>query len=250
MKKLRLNQTGFTTIEMIVVLPIVSFIAVGMTLFMINSFEHIQSESKITELRFNAQITLFNMEDELLFATGYGASETNDLNDPYEPTDGWSHNPSDSSLENLIILETSLTGPRRDPDRDFVYKPSGSYGCSYPQSIALDNVIYFTEPNDNGFNTLYRRVLTPQYSTCGDNYRGQTCPAQYVGISPCENADARLSENVIDFQIDYYDEDNNLIVNDSNPGDAEKVTVTLTLGDRVFGRDVESTASLTYKKIN
>src|SRR5690606_14884233 len=149
-----------------------------------------------------------------LFATDFATGKTSNLTDNNAPTGGWTYNTSPT--DTLIVYETALTADRRDPDRDFVYQKSGS--CSSSYNIAINNLMYFTMPNSNdAYRTLYRRTLTPQYTTCGVNYKQQTCPVGNIA-SPCAGADSLLSDKVVDFQLEYYGEDNVLL---SSPTDAE-----------------------------
>jgi len=240
----RLTQKGFTIIEMVVVLPIVSIIAIGIITLVMNMFFQIMANNSRLNLLLEAQTVLLSLQDELLFTTNFGEGIMNNLGDAYAPTGGWTF---DTSPNTLIIYETTLTAPRRDPDREFVFNGS----CNGP--IAFDNVIYFTEQNDtNPYHTLYRRILTPQYSTCNSNYRVQTCPAIFVGTLPCESPDSVISDRVIDFNIEYYDSNNNLIdtASSGTPLDGEKITINLTLGDNLFGRNVNAESSITMRKVN
>jgi len=240
--KLKKNQ-GFTIVELVVTIPIISLVALGVVSLVITMFFQIMANNTRLTLLLESQTVLLSLEDEMLFTTNYGETIMSDLHDDYAPTGGWSFNANPNTL---IIYETSLTAPRRDPNRTFVFKNS----CD--GSIAFDNVIYFTEPNaDNSYSTLYRRILTPQYTTCNTNYRGQTCPADNV-TPPCIIEDSVISHQVKDFQIKYYDIDNNLIdtANGGSPLDAEKATVTLDLGDELFGRQVSASSNITMRKIN
>ena len=240
----KLTKKGFTIVELVIVVPIISVIAIGVITLVMNMFFQIMANNSRLNLLLEAQTVLLSLQDELLFTTNYGEVIMSDLSDVHEPAGGWTF---DTSPETLIVYETTLTAPRRDPDREFVYKNN----CS--GSIAFDNVIYFAEPNpDNDYYTLYRRILTPQYTTCNSNYRVQTCPTAFVGSDPCYSRDSVISDRLIDFEIDYYDQDNVLIDTDAGgtPLDAEKVTIHISLGDSLFGRDVKAESSLTMRKIN
>ncbi len=238
------RQKGFTIVEIVIVVPIVSIIAIGIITLVMNMFYQIMANNSRLNLLLESQTVLLSLQDELLFTTNYGEEIMSDLDDPYEPTGGWDF---DTSPETLIVYETSLTAPRRDPDREFVYKSN----CS--GSIAFDNVIYFTEPNPhNNYHTLYRRILTPQFTTCRTNYRDQTCPTAYVGTDPCYSPDSVISDRVVDFQVDFYDQNNDFIDTDAggSPLDAEKATISIELGDTLFGQEVSASSSITMRKIN
>jgi len=250
--KTNITNHGFTLIEIVVILPIVSFLMTVLVVLAQSTYFRILANNAETNLSLEGQVLLAQFEDELLFATDFGETKSSDLTDSYAPTGGWNAN---SNPETLIIYETSLTAPRRDPNRDFVYKRT--YNCNSSNAaynpIAIDNVIYFSKKNpDNPYYSLYRRVLTPHYNTCNTNYRGQTCPTANVGSGVCVKADTLLSDHLVNFEVDYYDEDNQL-VNTSGSGsplDGEKIKVTITLGNILYGESIESTSSFTMKKIN
>ena len=250
MIKLKKSNHGFTVIELIVILPIVAFIMTSLIVVAQTTFFRILSNNAEASLKLESQTALFSLQDELLFATDFGEVKTNDLNDPFQPSGGWRY---DTDPDTLIIYETSLNAPRREPDREFVYKQI--YNCSSPYNpIAVDNVIYFTKDNpDNDYKTLYRRVLTPQYNTCNNNYRDQSCPTEAnFGTGGCGVVDNKLSDKVVDFEVEYYDVDNNLVDVDGSgsPLEGEKIKVTLKLGNLVYGKDVEAQSNLTMRKIN
>ncbi len=247
------KQSGFTLIEILVMLPVVSFIITVLVVLAQRSYYTILANNAETNLNLEAQTILFPLQDELLFATDYAETKSSDLNDSFAPSGGWRF---DSNPQTLIVYETTLDKPRRDPNREFVYKRSyacGSYYSGY-NPIATDNIIYFMQANsDNDYYTLRRRILTPQYSTCGTNYRPQTCPSSAnFGTGGCQKVDTILSDHVVSFKIDYFDEDNFLIDtgNGGSPLEAEKLKIRLTLGNKILGKTVDATSTVTMRKIN
>ena len=241
-------QRGFTMVELLVVLPIVTLIIIIVFNYMFVSYSAMLQENAEANLRLEGEVMLFDLEDELLFTTDYAETKSSDLSDSYAPTGGWTYN---TNPDTLIIYETSLTAPRRDPNREFVYKNQYGCGSSY-NPIATNNLMYFTQQNTNNpYKTLYRRTLIPQYSVCGTNYKKQSCPAANVGTGNCQVADTKLSENIVDFRVEYYDEGNSLLTTPpSSPLSAEKVKLIDTLGKNLYGKDISVTTSITMKRIN
>lgn len=242
------SEKGFTIVELLVVLPI--YILVVMVTFssLLSRYGQLLKEAATANLRLEAETSLVVLEDELIFATDFGEVKSSDLTDAYAPTGGWTYN---TNPDTLIIYETALTAGRRDPDRDFVYK--NVYGCnSGSNPIAINNLVYFTKQNtNNSYKTLYKRSIVPTYSLCQTNYRKKSCPDD-VTVSGCTD-DGVVSRNVIDFNIEYFDEDNALINDESGSPDlsnAKKIKVTLTLGDRANGEDIVVTTSVTMKRLN
>lgn len=234
---------GFTIIEVIIVLPLVAILSLVISSTVFEQYGQLIQGSARARLRVEGETTLLSLEDELLFTTDYASIKSSDLTDANAPTGGWTSNTTPT--DTLIIYETALDSDRRDPDRDFIYKRTGS--CSTSNNIAINNLVYFTTQNSNDqYRTLYRRTIVPQYQTCGVNFKKQSCPATNIA-SPCNGADALLSTKVVDFQIEYFDE-NNIPVTD--PFSAELVKMTLTLGERVYGESVEVKSHISMKKIN
>ncbi len=237
------NKQGFTLLEILIALPLATILSLTVATTMFNQYGQLLQGSARARLRMEGEITLLSLEDELLFTTDFATSKSSDLSDANAPSGGWTYNTTPT--DTLIIYETALTADRRDPNREFVYKREGN--CSSSYNIAINNLIYFTQDNvyDN-YRTLYRRTLVPQYTTCGVNYKKQTCPVSAIS-APCTGIDAKLSEKVVDFQLDYFDE-NNVVV--TNPESAELVKMTLVLGERIYGEDIIVPTSITMKKVN
>ena len=156
---------------------------------------------------------------------------------------------------------------RRDEDRQIVRRQINNCTTSAitDNPVAINNVIYFVEDVPGSeYDRLYKRTVTPTFGTCsidlvtGDpcvpstatckgNAKETTCPSADVGTGNCTGADSLLSENVLDFQISYFEEDN---VETTFPSAADKIEVVLTLGDKVFGKQVQTEIRHTIRKIN
>lgn len=237
------KNSGFTLLEVLIVIPLASVLSIVLASTIFDQYGQLLQNSARARLRMEGEITLLSLEDELLFTTGYGITKSSDLSDSNAPTGGWTH--ATIPLESLIVYETALTADRRDPDREFVYKRQGS--CTSSFNIALNNLIYFTSKNPNdAYHTLYRRTLSPQYQTCGVNYKQQTCPAISIA-APCISADSSLSNKVVNFQVDYFDQ-NNVVTTD--PAQAELIKLHLTLGEKIYGKSIEVETTISMKKVN
>jgi prepilin-type N-terminal cleavage/methylation domain-containing protein len=241
--KISKSQKGFTIIEILIVLPLVAILSLVISSTVFDQYGQLLQGSARARLRVEGETTLLSLEDELLFTTNFASVKSNDLTDANAPVGGWTSNTTPT--DTLIIYETALDSDRRDPDREFIYKKSGA--CSSSYNIALNNLVYFTTQNTaDQYRTLYRRTIVPSYETCGVNFKNQTCPASSV-TSPCQGADALLSTKVVDFQLEYFDE-NNIAV--TNPFDAELIKLRLTLGEKIYGKNIQVTSTISMKKIN
>jgi hypothetical protein len=170
--------------------------------------------------------------------------------------------------QTLIISEVAIDSNRRDEDRDIVRKRINSC-VGQPintNPYAINNIIYFIdEQADSDYSRLVSRSVAPTYNkcsvdrdtgfacipasaTCLDNSRKTSCPAGTVATTPdCSKEDTVLSENIVDFRVRYFQEDN---IETSFPSSADQIEMVLVLGDRVFGREVEVEVSHRIRKIN
>jgi prepilin-type N-terminal cleavage/methylation domain-containing protein len=271
MKKLRLffmpkkgDQQGFSMVELLIALPLISIIMVTLLGSLFTQYTEILGESARSDLRVTGQRLLINLQDELLFTIAYGDQLDTNIADTYAPSGGWTYNTSPATL---IINEVALDSTRRDDDRHIVRRrlsPCESSAVT-ANPVALNNVIYFVnQAPDEAYGTLYRRTLTPTHGTCSidsttgnpctptttncrDIAKETTCPTINVGTGTCTSSDSVLTENVIDMQLTYFSEDN---VETPYPPAADKIEVSLTLGDKVYGQDVSVEVKHTIRKIN
>lgn len=259
------NQSGgFTLVEVLLVIPIATIMVVVLVGAIFTQYTASLAESARTELRASGQTILINLQDELLFTIAYGEGLETRLDDPNEPSGGWTYN---TDPQTLIISEIALDSTRRDENRHIVRQRVNNCETSSVTAnpLAINNVIYFVQddPNSN-YGTLYKRTIVPEYNicsrdtatgdpctpvsvTCRDNAKETTCPEALVGTDNCTAKDSALSEDVIDFVIRYFAEGN---VETSVPSSADKIEITLTLGKKVFGKDVSTEVKHTIRKIN
>jgi type II secretory pathway pseudopilin PulG len=258
------KEQGFTLVELIISLPLVTIIVVVLVSALFTQYTNTLAESARTSLRASGQTILINLQDELLFTIAYSEGLEARLNDPYEPTGGWTY---DTDPQTLIINEIAIDSTRRDEDRHIVRQRVNNCETSSVTAnpLAINNVFYFVEPNPNSpYSTLYKRTVVPDYNLCSiDAVTGDpctptttacrgiaketTCPEAFVGIGTCTSRDSPLTENVLDFQIKYFSEGN---VETAIPSAADKIEIELTLGDKVFGKEVKADVKHTIRKIN
>ncbi len=262
---LKKSQKGLTIIELLIAIPIATIILVVIMAAFFIQYTNVLAESSRTTLRTSGQALLINLQDELLFTIAYGETLETSLTDPHQPTGGWTND--SSPFETLIINEIALDSTRRDDNRNIIRQlinPCESSGVT-SNPVAINNVIYFVEkPTGENFGTLYKRTIVPTYdlcsidrdtgdpctpesTTCLGNAKATTCPEGQVGNNDCVAVDQALTENVVDFQITYFAKDN---VETAFPSAANKVEIDLTLGDKVYGKDVQAKIKHTIRKIN
>ncbi len=247
-----------------IALPIVSLILITLLGALFLQYTEVLAESSRSALRTDGQRLLINLQDELLFTIAWGEELDDNLTDPYGPTGGWTY---DTTPQTLIINEVALDSTRQDDTRNIVRRRFNNCETSPLTSnpVALNNIIYFIEKDPGDlYGRLVKRTLTPTYATCsidtstGDPCtpvtatcrtieRETSCPAANVGSGNCTRADSILSENVIDMEIAYFSEGN---AETSIPADADKIEVTLTMGDKIYGQTIETEVKHTIRKIN
>lgn len=262
--KNKYTQKGFTILEVLIVLPIATLITVVLVGALFTSYRDSLAESAKTNLRVDGQTILINLQDELLFTIAYAEELESRLTDPHEPDGGWTH---DTDPQTLIISEIALDSTRRDQNRHIVRQRVNNCETSSitANPLALNYVIYFVQENtDDNYSSLIKRTITPDYqlcsidivtgqpctpttTTCRGNAKQTTCPAAFVGTNNCLADDSVLTSNILDFDILYFSEGND---ETSVPSAADKIELIMTLGDRVFGKDVETVAKHTIRKIN
>ncbi len=262
--KLPKNQSGLTLTELLVSISIASIIIVSLISILFTQYGSILAESRRADLRTSGQALLIALQDELLFTIEYVHSLHVDLVDDHAPSGGWTY---DTSPATLIIYEIALDAARGDDNRNIIRQRLTN--CEDSQitdnTVAINNIIYFIEENpDSPYKKLIRRTVTPTHaicsidratgnpctpvsSTCLPNARETTCPEAFVGMGGCAKRDAILSENVLDFSIRYFELNN---VETAFPSAAQKIELSLVLGDKVFGRDVTVEVNHTIRKIN
>ncbi len=258
------SQKGFTLVELLIAIPLATLITTVMIGTLFSQYTEVLIGSAKSNLRAEGQSLLINLQDELLFTIAYGETLDVSLIDTYQPTGGWTYN---SSPQTLIINEIALDSTRRDEDRNIVRQRLNPCETSpvTANPVALNNIIYFVDDNPgSNFGTLYKRTITPGYDLCGidsttdqpctpvttackGNAKVTTCPAASVGTGGCTTKDFALSENIQDLSIEYFAENNIATI---FPSAADKIEITMTLGDKIFGRDVTVDVRHTIRKVN
>ncbi len=257
-------QSGYSLVEIMIALPLVSIVVIILVSALFTQYASTLAESARTTLRASGQTILINLQDELLFTIAYGESLEGRLSDPNAPSGGLTYN---TDPQTLIINEISIDTARRDDSRNIIRQRVNNCSSSSitANPLAINNVFYFVRPNTaNRYSTLYKRTIVPAYplcsidlttgnpcapetATCRGLAKGTTCPASFVGTGNCTGKDSPLSENVLDFTVKYFAEGN---VETPFPSAADKIEIELTLGDKVFGKDVQTVVNHTIRKIN
>jgi prepilin-type N-terminal cleavage/methylation domain-containing protein len=257
------NEKGFSLVELLVAITLMSTVVLFLVGIISNQYVSALAESARIRLRTEGQFILLNLQDELLFTIAYSETIESRLTDPYEPSGGWQY---DRDPAILIINEIALDSFRRDESRNIVRQRVVNCEAASITSnpLAVNNELYFLEENaEDDYFTLFKRTIAPTYDTCSiddasgepctsgvggcrGNIKVSTCPLSLAESNNCK-PDALLSSNVVAMDIQYFAEGNIAV---TTPSAADKIQVSITLGKKVYGRDIEATVSHTIRKIN
>lgn len=249
----RRRERGFTLIEVVVIAPIM-MVAIAITItFIINVMLNIGAKNAQTALQLEAQLALFNLKDDILFANYFEYTAT----DSNAPAGGWKAvtvTGGVASTKALVISEVAYTANRQSADRQIVRikdapAPCGTEASNHNQ-LSTNTLIYFVSNSK-----LYRRTLVPpQSDNCSQTYRKQSCP---TAVSGCV-ADLLMAENVKSFTVTYYsnkigDPDapvtsNAVLTDERRYIRFTKADINLTLERMISGEPVTTNAKITLKK--
>lgn len=235
------QSEGFTLVEVLIMAPIMVVTIVMMTSFLFNQYGQLIEQGSKINLDNEAQVITFSMEDDVFFASAFVQSLNDGLVDAHQPSGGWNYN---TNPQTLIISTPTATKSHRDPAREPVY--IDTVGCDpsvlEENSPLHNNIIYFA----SGTN-LYKRIVSAPsgMATCGTSFQKQSCPSAQSSTS-CP-PDRLLTDKLQSFVVTYIDNNN---VTTTDPEQASRIKVVLSLKDKAFGEDITSSSTITFKKLN
>lgn len=212
MKQLRTSQSGFTIVELLVVMVVFGLVVGTLSQLFSTNLSIINENDVRANLENNARIAARRVQEDIELAAQ--ALSTNEVPDAYKPG-GWTAQTTHPAV--LIIEEIAI-----DTNSDLMIDP-GTF-------LAIkNNVVYYISGT-----TLYRRVLANSTSLPGQtNSETSTCPPTQSG---CEH-DKKILENVKSFTLEHYDSGNNGpsgIV----PEAATSTIIKFTLERKTLGRTI------------
>lgn len=214
-KQLQRLTAGYTVVELIVVISLISIMIMPLSFITIQFFGATTASSMQSQLATDAQTLLRTVTEELRVSSSILSS--NQIDDPNAPVGGWT-----TSNANLVII---ISTPALDAGRQFIIDPLT--GDPYQNEI-----VYFA----NG-RTLYKRILANPDAP--GNISLTTCPAPLASATCPE--DRKLTENFKDMSFILYDQDDSVTTDLSM---AKSIVVNVFMERPTFGRTLEFNNSM------
>jgi type II secretory pathway component PulJ len=204
----RLNQIGFTIVELAVTIVVMGILLTLVFGFMTGSLQQYSNDTNRANLLNSAQSGFSIITNDIRLSAS--ADTNNRLPDLNGPGDNYSW----ASDSDTLVLATAT----EDNDGNIIFADPPNYISQ------KNNVVYFLQDG-----TLYRRVLAAPVANNADQ---TTCPASQASSS-CP-ADKAILTNIKEFSIKYIDEQNNEVT----PTDARAIELYAKLEKKAFSEPV------------
>ncbi|HLB66367.1 MAG TPA: type II secretion system protein [Candidatus Saccharimonadales bacterium] len=205
-KKLAINAVGFTLVELILAISLVSIISVGLISLLFNDFAIMTRNNSSLDMSVDSQNLLRSTVEALRY--GAGVRQTNTIADTNAPGGGW----TTSNTDFVIIIAVPVV----DNTRSYII--DGDTGSPY-----LNELVYYK----NGSTLLRRSLANPD--AVGNSLKS-SCPAN-LATSACP-ADQILVDNVKTMLFTLYDQDN---ASTEDPLIARSIKIDLSMEKDTFG---------------
>lgn len=209
----RLDQSGYTLIELIVATAVMSILLLGIMGFLVNTMVNNAARTARADLLREAQLALDVMVKDIRLSSG--VLTNNSIEDSNSPNAGataglgW-----ESDGDTLIIASTA-----EDTSRAIIFEDDTHY------LTAKNNIVYYVEDG-----VLYKRSIAADFpnnatrTTCPPEEADDDCPADRLSV-----------RNVQGLQFRYFNANDEEV----DPDQARSVEMTLTLHDEPYGRPVD-----------
>lgn len=213
----KLNQSGFTLMELMVAIAVSSLMMVGMLTFLVNSIVGNSVRTARADLLREAQLALDVMlKDVRLSADVDPNNRITDVNSPDAASTGGLGWESDADT---LVLATAA----QDTADNIIFADASHY------STEKNNIVYYLSGS-----TLYKRTLAADLpgnamtTSCPPALATATCPVDRLSV-----------ENVQSLIFRYFDTTNTEVA----PANARSIEAGLTLQTTKFGRTISATYS-------
>ena len=211
MKRTSSEQSGFTLVELLVTISLMSILSLMLANFVITWLAASTLAQARTELLTNAENALDTVtEDIRLSGSADQKNRWPDANAPGGNQFGWQSN------GNTLVLAKAAV----DASNSIIFSDAAKY------ITQKDNEIYYVSAG-----TLYRRTLE---SSDTNDVAITTCPPANA-TRGCP-ADKTVATNVTNFAVTYYDADLSVV----SPDNARAIQLSITMSKKVNGKAVSA----------
>jgi len=209
-KRLSLNESGLTLVELGVALTVTAFLVTIIVSFSVAKLRQGSLQTEQNVLLSNAETGLNVVANDVRLATRADANNRwQDQNAPSAPTNLLSWTSSSSTL----VLATAA----QDAHHNILFDDAHDY------ITTKNNIIYYVKNR-----SLYKRILA---APVANNAALTTCPTGSASAS-CP-ADKRILDNVSSFTVQYYDGSNTQVT----PTNARSIQLSVQLAIAKYGEN-------------
>lgn len=257
------KTSGFTLVEMLVIVPIVILALGGFISLMIGMVGDVIATRDSNNMTYQAQDALSSIDRDVSFSTQFLAT-TGTLTSPQGSDNNFNGTAAFANVESapgtsdrLILYALATTLSPTDSLRDIVYYRDQPNPCT---SLRVFNkafyvkIVYFIKAG-----SLWRRTIMPTYNTnatadintvCTTPWQQDSCSPGYVAVR-CKTEDVKLMDDISDLNVAYYTAPGSTTdTGPTNATAASTIKVTLTGKKTSAGEDITITQSLRATRKN
>lgn len=260
----RHNQTGFTIVEVGIIVPLLLVFLVALFSTLYNLLQVSAVQRAETDSAYDIQAGLSAIEKDVMLSSQFLPVADAGIFDAYPPASNggkWSYRGESNDIRALILRSyATTTNPESNERRPVFIDQNGCESDRIYYNDVLDyNTIYFVKNND-----LYRRrIITIPPSSCSTPYQKQSCPSlETLGSgarhSSCQADDELIVNGVSSFVVTYYDKSNSTSAIDVYPTGADPdllqtanaIKVTITTSRKAMGKTTPVSSSILIPRLN
>ncbi|MEO8912056.1 MAG: hypothetical protein ABI303_03670 [Candidatus Saccharimonas sp.] len=260
-KQDQLHKTGFTLVEMLVIVPIAMVVVAGLISAMVAMVGDTLVTNASSAMAFDTQNALDGIERDARVSTDFTSTFTPAAS-PQGKDDGIA--PFQSAAGDLIFTQLSTTASPYDSSRGLIYYTNQPNACNSANiannKTLLTHIVYFQKANPDGSKSLWRRTLVdpanlnaaPDTQTvCSAPWQRNSCtPGQAINPAvgnSCQAIDEELLDDVDTIGTIYYTSTGSTT---TDPSQSKTVRVQITVTKQVAGKTLSKTGVMQVTKIN